>query len=448
MADEMAAVRAARRRRLRRQRLRARTPGGRPGPGWRPTWPRSRPRRPPWGRRSGAPSWDDDDYAGKVEALVAGAPGRGQLHLRGPRRRGRAVAAARAGSLVLLTVTTPEEAARALRVGPDALCLQGCGGGRPPGQPGQRRSPRPGPARPLAPGRGPAAHPGARSWRRAAWAGPRTSPTSWPAARTSSRPGRPSCAAPRAGPPRPHKEALADPAFERTARHPRLQRAPGPGAGQRDGARPPRRAGGLPRDQQRHPAPPGGGGAGRRRPAHEPLRGDGLPPRPRRARPARSSNGWCQDGAGEQRRQPNAETIEFTPPDVAGVADALAHAARRGSGWINLLPGDRRGRGRRRAARRLFAFFGNRAPPVTMATVMPAKKDRRDTEGMTVGLMHPTGAKAVARLAEVGVARARGLGGAPGPRPAGLVLRTPVDAPEADVSPGACGPAPRCAGPR
>ena len=37
-----------------------------------------------------------------------------------------------------------------------------------------------------------------------------------------------------------------------------------------------------------------------------------------------------------------------------------------------------------------------------MATVMPPKKDRRATEGVTVGLMHPTGGKAVARLAEAG----------------------------------------------
>ena len=54
-----------------------------------------------------------------------------------------------------------------------------------------------------------------------------------------------------------------------------------------------------------------------------------------------------------------------------------------------------------------------------MATLMPPKKERRDTEGLTVGLMHPTGGKAVARLAEAGVAASRGLGGAPGPRPAG-----------------------------
>ena len=39
-----------------------------------------------------------------------------------------------------------------------------------------------------------------------------------------------------------------------------------------------------------------------------------------------------------------------------------------------------------------------------MTTVMPPKKDRRDTEGLTVGLMHPTGGKAVGRLAEAGVA--------------------------------------------
>ena len=34
-----------------------------------------------------------------------------------------------AGSLVMVTVTTPEEADAALRVGPDALCLQGAEAG-------------------------------------------------------------------------------------------------------------------------------------------------------------------------------------------------------------------------------------------------------------------------------------------------------------------------------
>ena len=75
----------------------------------------------------------------------------------------------------------------------------------------------------------------------------------------------------------------------------------------------------------------------------------------------------------------------------------------------------------------LFAFFGNSAPPVTMATVMPPKKDRRDTEGMTVGLMHPTGAKAVARLAEVGRAVPDGWVVRQDHVRRGLLVRTPVD---------------------
>ncbi len=127
------------------------------------------------------------------------------------------------------------------------------------------------------------------------------------------------------------------------------------------------------------------------------------------------------------------KTIEFTPPDVAGVADALAQLRRAGSGWVNLLPGIDEEAVDVEPPSGLFAFFGNRAPPVTMATVMPAKPDRRHTEGMTVGLMHPTGAKALARLAEVGVGLPEGWVVRQDHVRRGLVLRTPVDAPEADV---------------
>ena len=81
----------------------------------------------------------------------------------------------------------------------------------------------------------------------------------------------------------------------------------------------------------------------------------------------------------------------------------------------------------------LFAFFGNRAQPVTMATIMPPKKERRATVGLSVGLMHPTGAKAVARLAVLRRAAARGLARAPGPPARGIVLETPADVAESDV---------------
>ncbi len=125
--------------------------------------------------------------------------------------------------------------------------------------------------------------------------------------------------------------------------------------------------------------------------------------------------------------------MEFTPPDVSGVAGALANLRAAGSGWINLLPGIDEGAVDVQQPTGLFAFFGNRTPPVTMATVMPAKVDRRDGEGMTVGLMHPTGTKAVARLAEVGVAVPEGWVVRQDHVRRGLVLRTPVGAAEAEV---------------
>jgi len=126
-------------------------------------------------------------------------------------------------------------------------------------------------------------------------------------------------------------------------------------------------------------------------------------------------------------------TIEFTPPDVAGVADSLAKLRHAGGGWINLLPGIDERAVDIDPPTGLFAFFGNRTPPVTMATVMPAKRDRREAEGMTVGLMHPTGAKALARLAEAGVELPDGWVVRQDHVRRGLVVRTQVGADEADV---------------
>jgi hypothetical protein len=127
------------------------------------------------------------------------------------------------------------------------------------------------------------------------------------------------------------------------------------------------------------------------------------------------------------------KTMEFTPPDVAGVAGTLAQLGAVGSGWVNLLPGIDEDAVDVDPPTGLFAFFGNRAPPVTMATIMPPKPERREAEGMTVGLMHPTGAKAVARLAEVGVAVPDGWVVRQDHVRRGLVLRTPVGAVESDV---------------
>ncbi len=131
------------------------------------------------------------------------------------------------------------------------------------------------------------------------------------------------------------------------------------------------------------------------------------------------------------RRQ--TQVIEFRPPAIDRVADALRRLRAAGDGWVNLLPGVDVDAAAPEPQAGLFAFFGNRAAPVTMATVIPAKKDRRQIEGVSVGLMHPTGARAVARLAEAGVTIPTGWVVRQDHARRGLVLRTPVDAPEPEI---------------
>jgi len=97
------------------------------------------------------------------------------------------------------------------------------------------------------------------------------------------------------------------------------------------------------------------------------------------------------------------KTIEFTPPDVAAVAHEVGALRSAGGGWVNLMPGIDEEASEVHPRAGLFAFFGNNAAPVTMTTVMPPKRDRRDSDGLAVGIMHPTGGQAVARLAEAGV---------------------------------------------
>ncbi|HWF16669.1 MAG TPA: hypothetical protein VG244_10850 [Acidimicrobiales bacterium] len=131
------------------------------------------------------------------------------------------------------------------------------------------------------------------------------------------------------------------------------------------------------------------------------------------------------------RRQ--SKTIEFTPPENDGVAAELASLRDAGDGWINLLPGIVEGTVEVDPPTGLFAFFGTRQAPVTMATVMPARQEHRHVEGMSVGLMHPTGGHAIARLAETGVTVPAGWVVRQDHVRRGLVLRTSPDAAPADI---------------
>ncbi len=76
------------------------------------------------GTAVGSPVWDDDAYDDKVALLVAQPPALVSFTFGCP--DGEVVRSLQAGGTrVAVTVTTPEEAACALRMGPDCLCLQG-----------------------------------------------------------------------------------------------------------------------------------------------------------------------------------------------------------------------------------------------------------------------------------------------------------------------------------
>jgi len=80
------------------------------------------------GTELGAGAWDDDDYPAKLALLLAEPPAVVSFTFGLPDPDA-VRALRRAGSLVMVTVTTPEEADAALRVVPDALCLQGAEAG-------------------------------------------------------------------------------------------------------------------------------------------------------------------------------------------------------------------------------------------------------------------------------------------------------------------------------
>jgi hypothetical protein len=126
-------------------------------------------------------------------------------------------------------------------------------------------------------------------------------------------------------------------------------------------------------------------------------------------------------------------TVEFLPPDDGEVAARLSQLIAAGDGWINLVPGVPEDSPDLIPPTGLSALFGSRQPPVSMATLMPARADRTSQEGLTIGLMHPTGARAAARLAEAGIAVPDGWVVRQDHARRGLLLRCPVGVDEAEV---------------
>jgi hypothetical protein len=128
------------------------------------------------------------------------------------------------------------------------------------------------------------------------------------------------------------------------------------------------------------------------------------------------------------------ESFDFVPTDIDRVSGFLQVVSEAGQGWINLMPGVEVDENERtNVPSGLFALFGNRQAPVTMVTLMPASPNKQGYDGVTVGLLHPTGSKAVARLAEAGVPLPEGWMVRQDHNRRGLVVRARHGAPEKEI---------------
>ena len=253
-----------------------------------------------------------------------------------------------AGSLVLVTVTTPEEAERALRGRPRRALPAGRRGGGAPRQPGQRGPCGPGPAAACAAGRGVPPHPGA-----AGGGGRRGRPRR--RRRPARRGARPWCSAgtaflrcPESG---AHPVAKDAPGRGgRSVAAPQLSPGPSAGAGPAPSSTPwcgtirvrrrPTPRSTTPPARCAPPRPPAGDAG------HMSLyAGTGF--RAGRGAPRRRDRGAPGVGAAVV-SEPTRETmtIEFRPPDVAAVADSLAKLRAAGERLDQPHAGHRRGGGR------------------------------------------------------------------------------------------------------
>jgi hypothetical protein len=124
------------------------------------------------------------------------------------------------------------------------------------------------------------------------------------------------------------------------------------------------------------------------------------------------------------------DKFEFSPSADERVTNYLRHLNEAGDGWINLMPGVHVDEDRTPSIPGPFALFTGRQPPVTMCTLVPPKPTKKGLEGVTIGLLHPTGNKAVARLAEAGVEMPDGWVVKQDHNRRGLLLSTPPGAPE------------------
>ena len=125
------------------------------------------------------------------------------------------------------------------------------------------------------------------------------------------------------------------------------------------------------------------------------------------------------------------ELIEFEPDDDAAVVEVMDELAD-GSGWLTLDPAiDERFPPPEQST--FGRLVSGRGPAVPRATWVPADMARRRPEPVSVGILHGTGADAVARLAEKEITIPDRWRVVNDHSKRGLVLWVPIDIDHADV---------------
>lgn len=132
------------------------------------------------------------------------------------------------------------------------------------------------------------------------------------------------------------------------------------------------------------------------------------------------------------RNRPTIDLLEFVPGEgdsgVVAVMDELSD----GSGWLTFDPAfDERFPPPQQTT--FGRLMSGRGPAIPRANWVPADQDRRRPEPVSIGILHATGANAVARLAEKEIVVPDRWKVVADHSKRGLVLWVPIDIPHADV---------------
>jgi hypothetical protein len=132
----------------------------------------------------------------------------------------------------------------------------------------------------------------------------------------------------------------------------------------------------------------------------------------------------------------HSEILPFRRSDPAPLVAVMRGLAATGEGWVNLqarFPDEDQAAGPQRPRAGVFALFRGKGPTVPVLTWVPWPPGQRGVPVDSLGVQHGAGPKAVARLADAGLAVPAGWRTAADHPGRGLVLELPPGTDPEDV---------------